>query len=60
MSTEKHQLRANAVFDDRDSEFEQDEILFEQSHLLAAVAASRLAQSTTPPVEDAASSQETS
>ncbi|MFK4245405.1 hypothetical protein ACI2KV_21205 [Micromonospora chokoriensis] len=60
VSTEKHQLRTNVVFDDRDTEFEQDEALFEQSHVLAGIAASRLTQGGTSLAEEARPSQETS
>lgn len=45
VTTEKHQLRAHVVFEDRASEFDQDEILFEEAHRLARVAALRLDES---------------
>ncbi|WP_435587142.1 hypothetical protein [Micromonospora aurantiaca (nom. illeg.)] len=42
VSTEKHQLRVHVETDDRATEFEQDEIVFDQAHNLAALATARV------------------
>lgn len=60
ISTEKHQVQAYALVDDRSPDFDQDEIIFAEAHRLADATVLRLRSAIPPPSDGGGSNPESS